>query len=75
MDNFFSHIRVKYISGYGRGRMFCGEVGQSSVEEINHIKKGGNYGWNVLEGDGLQCENCKLGNYIHCAFCFLNPSF
>ena len=48
--------------------MFCGEVGLSSVEEINHIKKGGNYGWNVLEGDGLQCENCQLGNYIHCAF-------
>lgn len=41
------------------GQMFSGDVGQSEWEEVNIIKKGGNYGWRLMEG--THCYNPSAG--------------
>ncbi|MES2599033.1 MAG: PQQ-dependent sugar dehydrogenase [Verrucomicrobiota bacterium] len=35
----------------GTGRLFCADVGQDRVEEVNIIINGGNFGWRYLEGN------------------------
>ncbi|XP_036398111.1 HHIP-like protein 2 [Megalops cyprinoides] len=56
------------VSQYGRGRIFCGDVGQNRYEEINIIQRGGNYGWRAKEGfecfDVKLCQNSSLGDIL-----------
>lgn len=34
----------------GTGRLFCADVGQGRIEEVNLITSGGNFGWRYMEG-------------------------
>jgi glucose/arabinose dehydrogenase len=43
----------------GTGRLFLADVGQNALEEINLIDRGGNYGWNIMEGSRCYASpNC-----------------
>lgn len=43
----------------GTGRLFLADVGQDQFEEVDIVQKGGNYGWNVMEG--MHCFNPPSG--------------
>jgi glucose/arabinose dehydrogenase len=43
----------------GGTRLFAGDVGESSWEEVDVVTKGGNFGWNVMEGN--HCFNPSTG--------------
>jgi glucose/arabinose dehydrogenase len=43
-------FRNPWRMSFDEGRLFVGDVGQNSFEEVSLVERGGNYGWNVREG-------------------------
>ncbi|KAL2611743.1 hypothetical protein R1flu_023435 [Riccia fluitans] len=41
--------------------LYCGDVGQERVEEVNLISKGGNYGWRIYEGNSSYTPELSPG--------------
>lgn len=62
------------------GTLYCGDVGGSSREEVNIVRKGGNYGWARWEGTlpGPKTNQVVLNpippiiEYSHCSPCNTN---
>jgi hypothetical protein len=55
----------------GTSAFFVNDVGENTWEEINRLKRGGNYGWNIREG------KCVAGSATRCgpARGFVNPLY
>ncbi|WP_181684625.1 PQQ-dependent sugar dehydrogenase [Halorhabdus salina] len=49
-EHFAWGLRNPWGMSFHDGDLFAADVGQNRFEEINHVRKGGNYGWNVREG-------------------------
>jgi glucose/arabinose dehydrogenase len=46
------HRNVQGLAWDAAGRMFATEFGQNTLDEVNLITSGRNYGWPVIEGEG-----------------------
>ncbi len=58
-------LRNPWRMSFDGDTLFAADVGQNSTEELNIIKNGGNYGWNIKEGS--QCfkdPNCDSTGLI-----------
>ncbi|WP_136687834.1 PQQ-dependent sugar dehydrogenase [Halorhabdus amylolytica] len=50
-EHFAWGFRNPWGMSFHEGELYVADVGQNRFEEIDHVRAGGNYGWNVREGD------------------------
>lgn len=61
----------------GTNQIYVADVGQGSIEELDIVTLGGNYGWRVYEGTtctGLDPTLCTPGNFIMPYFTYTHSS-
>ncbi|MFD1048697.1 PQQ-dependent sugar dehydrogenase, partial [Kibdelosporangium lantanae] len=53
----YGHRNVEGLAFDSQGRLWEAELGNSVMDELNLVKKGGNYGWPACEGTSGSCGN------------------
>ncbi|AHI00049.1 PQQ-dependent sugar dehydrogenase [Kutzneria viridogrisea] len=56
----YGHRNVEGLAFDSQGRLWEAELGNSVMDELNLIQKGGNYGWPACEGTSGSCGNAKF---------------
>jgi len=56
----FGHRNVEGLAFDSQGRLWEAELGNNTMDELNLIQKGGNYGWPACEGTSGSCGNPKF---------------
>ena len=55
----------RFSFDFPTGRLWCADVGQNALEEIDVIINGGNYGWRCYEGtQPYNLTGCNAANYL-----------
>ncbi|MEF8799484.1 MAG: PQQ-dependent sugar dehydrogenase [Halolamina sp.] len=63
-EQFAWGFRNPWRLSFDGDKLYAGDVGQNRYEEVDRVKKGGNYGWNVMEGTHcFQADDCPDERY------------